>query len=506
MTAPIPEMRRPLLAPPDWGHLVRDRVDTGARFAGLYGTFDDGSCQLTALLAEDARLEAITTVLAPDGDGIISYPALSPDIEGAFWYERAVHDLSGVVPKGHPRLDPLLLDRDEASPAPLPGAPASSDGVLPVVDERPGPVDVLGHGMFTLPLGPVRSGVFESIEFLIETPGEDIPHLNIRPHYKHRGIAKQFEGRQVRDAVLVAERVEGISSVAHALAFCHAVEALGDIDLPIEARLARTVLAELERMSNHLDVTMRLADAAGLAVAASRFGWHKEHVMRLLSGLCASRFGRGTVGVGGLSKRLEIDGPALVADLQRLDRRVRSDVAALEVSASFLDRLRGTGPLGAETAHRHGTLGPIGRASGVDNDVRRERPYDGYLDVGPIARPHATTGDALARARVRWQELVTSHEVLTQALGLLGTREVAPADPAAALAVPDGLGLGSAESAQGEVIHAVEVSGGVVRRCFARSASFHNLVLFRDTFAGDIFTDLPFIEASFGLGYAGVAM
>jgi formate hydrogenlyase subunit 5 len=94
--------------------------------------------------------------------------------------------------------------------------------------DRQGPVDVTGHGVFTLPLGPVRSGVYESIEFLIETPGEDIPHFNIRPHYKHRGIAKRFERLSVGDATLVAERVEGIASVAHALAFAHAVETLAD--------------------------------------------------------------------------------------------------------------------------------------------------------------------------------------------------------------------------------------------------------------------------------------
>ena len=80
-----------------------------------------------------------------------------------------------------------------------------------------------------MPLGPVRSGVFESIEFLIETPGEDIPHLNIRPHYKHRGIAKRFEGLPLADGVLVAERVEGIASVAHALAFAHAAETLAEV-------------------------------------------------------------------------------------------------------------------------------------------------------------------------------------------------------------------------------------------------------------------------------------
>ena len=53
--------------------------------------------------------------------------------------------------------------------------------------------------------------------------------------------------------------------------------------------------AELERLAGHLDVALRLADAAGLAVATARLGWHKERVLRLVSRLCGSRFGRGVV-------------------------------------------------------------------------------------------------------------------------------------------------------------------------------------------------------------------
>lgn len=506
--SPRPELRGLALPQAEWRRTVRRRVRAGQRLAGLYGTDARGACQLTALVTGGDRIDVLSTLVEPDADGTIRYPALSGDVPAAFWYERALHDLSGVVPQGHPRLDPLLLDRGGEAPAPLPGAPAlPAPG--PAVGERQGPVDVAGHGMFTLPLGPVRSGVLESIEFLIETPGEDIPHLNVRPHYKHRGIAKQFEGRTPHDAVLVAERVEGISSVAHALAFCHAVEALGEITVGPDARLVRVALAELERIANHLDVTMRLADAAGLAVAASRFGWHKERVLRLMSGLCGNRFGRGLVVPGGLARGLEVDGPGLAAELARLGRLVRGDVAALEASASFLDRLRTTGPLAAEIALRHGALGPIGRASGVDNDVRRERPYDGYLDLDPVPRPAAAVtgqGDALARTRVRWQEVESSVVLAGHALDRLGERTVVGVEAGLTDGLPDGLGVGSAESAQGEVVHAVELVGGVVRRCFARSASFHNLVLFHDVFVGDVFTDLPFIEASFGLGYAGVAM
>src|SRR5699024_6453580 len=122
------------------------------------------------------------------------------------------------------------------------------------------------RGMFTVPYGPVRSGVCESIEFLVETPGEDLPQVTIRPFFKHRGIAKRFEGLAIDEAVLLAERVEGIASVGHALAFCHAVEELAGVEVPPAGGLLRVVLAELERIANHLDVAMRLAEAAGLSV------------------------------------------------------------------------------------------------------------------------------------------------------------------------------------------------------------------------------------------------
>jgi Ni,Fe-hydrogenase III large subunit len=493
------------LPPSRWRRDVVAGIARGGRLAGLYGTSDGPhGCVLTALVATAGEVHVHQALVAPDAAGRLEYESLTPVVPAAFWYERALHDLSGVVPLGHPRLDPLLMPREAGSPAPLPGAPPGVAPQEPRAVELPGPVDVMGRGMFTLPLGPVRSGVYESIELLIETPGEDIPHLNVRPHYKHRGVAKQFEGRTLADAVLVAERVEGISSVAHAIAFCEAVERLAGVDVPHPAQALRVLHAELERVANHLDVTMRLADAAGLAVATSRFGWHKETVLRLVSGLCGSRFGRGVVVPGGVTRIPDIDKTALTSELAGLADRVAADLLALQSSASFLDRIRDTGPLPAGRAAEHGALGPIGRASGVDIDVRRDRPYGGYRDLEPISVPLETTGDALARSRVRWQEIATSLDVAARAAA-----QIRPLpERLASATVPrfSGLGLGWSESAQGEVVHAVEMDDGVVRRGFARSASFHNLVLLHDVFAGDIFTDLPFIEASFGLGYAGVAM
>ena len=113
-----------------------------------------------------------------------------------------------------------------------PGGPAS-------IDPDPGvlPRHVVGPGLFTIPHGPVRSGVVESIEYLVETPGEDIPHLNMRLFYKHRGIEKRFEGMSPADGVLLAERTEGIASVAHAMAYCQAIERIAGTQVPWAAAL-----------------------------------------------------------------------------------------------------------------------------------------------------------------------------------------------------------------------------------------------------------------------------
>lgn len=525
MTA-MPAGNGPATAPP-LADAVAARVAAGARFAGLFGTAllaspavtvatgdpagrplsyctqegppGTGALLLSAHLAAGGALETVEAVVP---EGAAGYPAVTPRVGAAFWYERDVHDLFGVVPEGHPRLEPLTLPlAPGAGPRPRPG-----DGHVPAAlepDEHVLARHVAGKGVFTIPHGPVRSGVFESIEYLVETPGEDIPHLNMRVFYKHRGVEKRFEGLGAADGVLLAERVEGICSVAHALAYCHAVERIAGCQPPWPAGLIRVLHAELERIANHLDVAMRLADAAGLAVATARFGWHKERVLRLVSRLCGSRYGRGVVVPGGVSGLPGLGPADIFAEVGGLERDIAADSALLMGTASFLDRLRRTGPLRPERAREHGALGPVGRASGAGEDLRRTRPYDAYPGLGLLpAEPHPA-GDALARLRVRWGEVAESFHLIRQAVDELS--DAGDGVLAVPCPVTGGRAVGWAEAPQGEVLYDIRVDGGRIVRCWPRSASFHNLVLFHEVFAGDILTDFPFIEASFGLSVAGVA-
>ena len=134
-------------------------------------------------------------------------------------------------------------------------------------------------------------------------PGRIYRTFAARVYHKHRGVEVRFQGLLPADGVLLAERVEGVASVAHAMAFSQAIESLGagEVAVPPGAMLVRAVHAELERVANHLDSTTRHTEAAGQAVAYARLTWHKERVMRLRAELCGSRFGRGVVVPGGVA-------------------------------------------------------------------------------------------------------------------------------------------------------------------------------------------------------------
>jgi Ni,Fe-hydrogenase III large subunit len=484
------------------GAVLAQQVAGGSRFAGLFGTAEPRGVLISAHLADSGTVRTMNVLLPAPGD---NYPSVTVRVGAAFWYERELQDAFGLVPVGHPRPEPLILPLPNgAGWHPRPGEQVDAPGVAADPDPRALPRHVTGPGLFTIPHGPVRSGVLESIEYLVETPGEDIPHLNMRVFYKHRGIEKRFEQMPAADGVLLAERVEGTASVAHALAYCHALERLAGCEVPLPARLVRMLHAELERVAGYLDVTARLADAAGLAVATARFSWHKERVLRLVSRLCGSRFGRGIVLPGGIGG-LPLAGSAeVLAETARLEKAIGADSAALMGTSSFLDRLRGTGPLRPERARAHGALGPIGRASGFADDSRFTRPYDAYPAVEPAQLSGHADGDALARLRVRMDELGQSFGLIRRAASELG--QVAGQPLRADCEPAEGRAVGWAESPHGEVLYDVRLAGGRIVRCRPRSASFHNLVLMHEVFAGDILTDFPFIEASFGLCVAGVAL
>jgi formate hydrogenlyase subunit 5 len=479
---------------------VLSRLSGGGRFCALLASAERSGTTLIAVVEEDGSSSLDTeTVGVPDEDP--RFPSLTPRLEAAAWYEREIHDLFGLEPVGHPRLDPLVLPLTAGSARPRPGSGKPLEAVE--IDTTPLPAHLRGEGVFTIPYGPVRSGVFESIEYLVETPGEDIPHLRTRVFYKHRGVEGRFEGMDPADGVLLAERCEGVASVAHAIAFCQAVEAISGVDIPPAAGLVRVIHAELERIANHLDSSIRHTEAAGQAVAYARLSLHKERVQRLRARMCGSRFGRGVVVPGGVAGPPQVDATGLFDALDKIEAAIRADLRLLMATPSFLDRLRGTGVIPPDLARRYAAVGPVGRASDQTEDVRFTRPYAAYPRLGHYLLEVKPDGDALARQRVRNEEIAGSFHLIRQAIDRLfwvGTNQWS-----APVGEPSGQALSWTEAPQGELLYWVNMEGGRLVRVKPRSASFHNLALFHAAFPKDILTDFAFIEASFGLSIAGVA-
>ncbi len=446
----------------------------------------DGGRELCAIVR--AGEETIRFRAPLDGH---TYAAVTPRVAAAHWFEREIHDVHGITPEGHPRLEPLVRHVPEEGEVQL---PEQQDDRL----EHRGAERLAGPGVFVIPYGPVRSGVVETAQFLVQTGGEDVAYCAQRLFFKRRGAERRICEVPLDLAILVAERVSGTSSVAHALAFSHALESLAGTEVPARAQAIRRILAELERLYNHLEVTVRECEDAALSVAQAQFAALKERLHRLAGAVVGNRYLRGAVVPGGT--RIDLDASAIDlvgTTLAAWERDWLRVLAMLLRTDSFLDRLVSAGPLSEQDARDFACVGPVARGSGIDIDTRRDLTYDAYPDFA-VARH--SDGDAMARMEVRFHEVSSSLELIREAVASLA--------PGATRNVPGPFvrdsALGAAESARGETLYWLAADGPqVLRQCKLRAASFVNFGVFNRVFDSQVLTDFSFIEHSLGLSPAG---
>ena len=216
---------------------------------------------------------------------------------------------------------------------------------------------------------------------------------------------------------MLAERVSGVGNFAHALAFCQAAEQAAACEVPRRARMLRSLLAELERLYNHLHYLGHLAHTTTLRVGEAEGKLLEERAKQINSRLTGSRFLRGLLIPGGLRHDLAPK-PWLDTAIEDLRQEIGGYIRRLEATNSHLDRLITTGVLHRKAAFDQGATGPIERASGIDRDLRRDHPYAGYPEIS-IPVPVNEAGDAHARAQVRMAEIDASIAMIRRLLLLL---------------------------------------------------------------------------------------
>jgi len=477
---------------------ARHLLEFGARMQMAYAVVaDGGNLELRYLATPAGSTPFILWRCEVTGDP----PSLAEIWPLLGWHEREIMDLYGLRFRGHPEPNRLVLHDDIAPPlAPMGPEHQLREG-LPAPNGPRSLPEMLAPDVQILPFGPVRADVLESAEFTFFYIGEQILHYQPHLFYKHRGMEQRFEGLDPVRGVVLAERVSGVGSVAHALAFCQAVEAACDCAVPRRALWLRVFLAELERLYNHLHYLGHLCNTTTLKVGEAQGKLLEETAKQINARLTGSRFLRSLLIPGGLRRDLRPNGWLRDA-LESLRAEIARYVQHLEASDSHLDRLITTGVLSSRVAFDQGATGPIQRASNTDRDLRRDHPYAAYAEL-PLTVPVRPEGDAYARARVRIEELDASIAIMQRVLLLLledGEIRV-PCPP-----VSRAEGLGWAESPRGSLFYAVHFDhSGCLARVKIKSPSFSNWRVFPFTVHETNMMDYAINEASFGLTIAGCA-
>lgn len=481
----------------DLRHRCRAALDAGARMQFVYAWYPE--------TADDPELRYVLHPAAGDPPqvwrcrpGAESPPSLAAIAPLLSWYEREITDLCGIAFRDQPQPGPHVL---------LPGArvarPPLLPGPAPRVTYNPEPLGLpeisgpTAPDVQLLPFGPVRAGVLESAQFKFFYLGEAILHYHAQLFFKHRGMEKRFEGVSPSMGAVLAERVSGVGSVAHALAYCQALEAAAGCLVPRRAAWLRVLLAELERLYNHLHYLGHLSHTTTLKVGEAQ-GLYLEELAKQINCLATgNRLLRGLLAPGGLRREPQLTGIAPL--LHRLGKELQPYTQMLRSSTSHLDRLITTGVLARQLAFDQGATGPVERASGVDRDSRRDQPYGAYPEL-PLQVALREGCDAHARQQVRIDELGYSLELMHHVLeNLPGGPLRTDCQPA-----PGAEGLGWTESARGTVYYAVHLDdAGKLSRVKIKSPSFSNWRVFPYTVHDSNMMDYAINEASFGLTMAG---
>jgi formate hydrogenlyase subunit 5 len=491
-------MQKPkTMAPGQLEGAARRLLDSGGRMQMVYAWYPEPDQIELRYVAHERPLKPFSVWSCRPSKPV---PSLAPVWPLLSWYEREITDLFGFPFQDQPQPEPLVLLQG-AEPAIPPFDSSFPAGVeLSVKASKISLPEIAGAeaAVQLLPFGPVRADVLESAEFLFLYIGEAILHLSTRLFFKHRGMEKRFERNTAERGVILAERVSGVGSVAHALAYCQAVETASKCLVPPRARLLRVLLAELERLYNHLHYFGHLCHTTTLKVGEAEGKLLEERAKQLNGRLTGSRFLRGVLALGGLRHDLFPEG-WLNAEFEALREDFAAYAARLEETDSYLDRLITTGPLEKEVAFEQGATGPIERGSGVDRDLRRDHPYAAYADL-PFKVALQEAGDAHARAQVRMAEVQSSIALMQQVLNLLPD---GPVQAPCAIA-PRSQGLGWSESPRGTLFYAVHFDEDAkLARVKIKSPSFSNWRAFPFTVHQTNMMDYAINEASFGLTIAG---
>ena len=342
-------------------------------------------------------------------------------------------------------------------------------------------------------IGPFHPLQEEAEFFQLYVDGETVVDVDVRLSYNHRGIEKLNESKTFDQVPFVVERVCGICSATHPLAYIQAVEEIAEVQVPERALYLRTIVNELERLHSHL---LWVGLAGHFLGYNTVFMWawkYREPVMEALESTTGSRVNYANAKIGGVRRDIPDD------QLQEVSRICTSLVGPMEMlTKAVLDdpilhaRLKGVGILSLEDAKGYGAVGPTARGSGVPIDVRRDDPYGAYdrIEWDVCTAP---SGDVFGKAVVRLLESFEAVKIIEQCVKNMPGGEI----DAKVDSIPPGEGIGHVEAPRGETFHYVRSDGSnrPIRHKI-RAPSYNNIPTFKASCIGEQIPDVAITLAA----------
>lgn len=346
---------------------------------------------------------------------------------------------------------------------------------------------------FVVAIGPQHPALKEPGHFEFTVDGEIVTNATARLGFVHRGMEKGTEDRNYVQDLYLMERVCGICSHVHAMAFALGTEKLAGVQAPPRAQAIRELIAELERIHSHL-LWLGVAAHEGGFDTLFMYTWRdRETVMELLEMLTGNRVNYSANVIGGVKIDVNKDQKdALKYGMDFLEERTKHYMKVVTEDETFLGRTRNIGLMTKEQAELLGAVGPTARASGVERDVRVDSPYAGY-DMYPVKLVTEPAGDLEARFVVRINELYESYRLVRKIVNKLPDGELTVKVPRR---IPEGETISRVEAPRGELFYYMRSNGtDKPDRIKVRTPSLCNWASVLTLAVGHKLADMPMILA-----------
>jgi NADH-quinone oxidoreductase subunit C/D len=360
-------------------------------------------------------------------------PSITDLWPAANWYEREAWDMFGIVFDGHPHLTRILmppwweghpLRKDHPSRAtemgPFTLPPEEYEAQQEALTFRPEEWGMQrahnGTDFMFLNLGPNHPSVHGVFRIVLQLDGEEIVDAVPDIGYHHRAAEKMGERQSWHTYIPYTDRVDYLGGVMNNLPYVMAVEKLAGIEVPDRVKVIRVMLCEIFRIMSHLLFYGTMAQDVGQLSPVFYMFADRDKAYEIIEAICGFRMHPGWFRIGGVAQDLPQGWEKLVREfVDYLPRRLDEYDRMVLENRFFQQRTKGIGAYTTEEAIDWGVTGPGLRATGLEWDYRKQRPYSCY-DQLDFDIPFGQSGDCYDRTVVRVEEMRQSVRIIEQCL------------------------------------------------------------------------------------------